>query len=139
MIINIEPYNFGGTLRNGDIIASLNLLQHLRIKENNNEIKFFIGDHSVNPAQYCYEFRNWLVDNTDYLSSQPGTGKIESNGLNLWDARSFTGDVISIRNDVQVKKKICVFPLLDAQYNFYRNWSVNMTNDIINHYMKLLS
>jgi len=135
MIYDITPHNFGGPLRNGDMIAALNLLEHIRSIQKDNA-KFYLSDECVSPSKYCYEFRDWLLENTDYLSRTPGGGVINDVNVNLWDARAMSGDRVSIRNNIPMKKKICIFPLLDGQYNFYRNWSVAMTNDIISHCMK---
>lgn len=134
MVINITPNNFGGRLRNGDIVGTLNVLEHLR--KNDSSIKFHIPNDSIHPTNYCFHFRNWLLDNTDYLSSIPGNTALDAHNINLWDFRSVIGDLVKIKNDISLNRKICIFPLFDGPYNPYRNWSIQMTNSIIEHYMQ---
>jgi|APCry1669192319_1035405.scaffolds.fasta_scaffold00610_9 hypothetical protein len=137
MIVNIEPTNFGGQLRAGDLVGVLNYLAFLHTQPPvYKDLKFYIPDHSVNPAKHCLQFRDWLIQNTQYLSAEPGEGYLNLQNANLWDIRSVTGDVLKLKFDKPLKKKICVFPLLDAPYNHYRNWSIEMVNSIIDHYMQ---
>jgi hypothetical protein len=133
MIINIDPHHFGGPMRNGDIIASLNFCEFLR-KKDNQEYKFYIPNESIQSSEYCIKFRDWLTENTDYISKEPGEKSLSISNINLWDFRSITGDVLNLDFKKETKNKICIFPLFDGPYNTYRNWSVEMTNDFIEVY-----
>jgi hypothetical protein len=133
MVINIEPHHFGGPMRNGDIIGALNFLEFLRRKDNQ-IYKFYIPDESIQPQEYIRKFRDWLTENTDYISKEPGGGRLDANNINLWDFRSITGDILELNFNRPQKKKICVVPVFDAPYNGYRNWSVEMFESILNHY-----
>jgi hypothetical protein len=133
MIINIEPHHFGGPMRNGDIIAALNFLQFLRKKEKK-EYKFYIPNHSIQSSEYCIKFRDWLSQHTNYISLQPGESSLDVNNINLWDFRTISGDVLNLNFNKETKNKICIFPLFDGPYNTYRNWSIEMTNEIIDFY-----
>jgi hypothetical protein len=137
MIVNIEPYNFGGGLRAGDIIAVLNYLAFLQEQPPlYKDLKFHLPDRSVNPAPHCLQFRDWLVENTPYLTSESSNNSLNLQNVNLWDLRSLTGDKLKLKFNKPLKKKICIFPLLDAPYNHYRNWSIEMVNSMIEHYMQ---
>lgn len=132
MIINITPSNFGGRLRNGDMIGALNFCTH--IEKYNPGVKFHFTDESIQPSDYCIKFRNWLTQNVDLLVDVPGNTSLSDYNINLWEFRTISGDIFKIKNQI-IKKKICIFPLFDAPYNLYRNWTVNMVNDFIEHYM----
>lgn len=132
MIVNITPNNFGGRLRNGDIVAALNFCESVRIK--NPEVKFYLPHDSVSPTDYCFKFRDWITEKVDILTNTPGNNFLNVSGINLWDSRTITGDIFKIKNE-NIKKKICIFPLFDAPYNVYRNWSVEMLQSFIDHYM----
>jgi len=137
MIVNVEPINFGGPLRAGDLVAVLNYLAFLHTQPSfYKDLKFHIPDRSVSTATHCLQFRDWLVENTPYLSAEPSTEMLNLQNVNLWDLRSATGDVLKLKFNKPLKKKICIFPLLDAPYNNYRNWSIQMVDSIIDHYMK---
>jgi len=70
MIINIEPHNFGGPVRNGDIIAVLNFYAWLSEQPPHyKDIKFHIPDRSIHQSDYIIRFRNWLNDNVSFLST----------------------------------------------------------------------
>lgn len=137
MIINIEPHNFGGPVRNGDIIAVLNFYTWLAEQPPHyNNIKFHIPDRSIHQSDYIIRFRNWLNDNVSLLSPEPGEGTLNMQGVNLWDLRSLTGDKLILDFNKPIKKKIVIAPLFDGAYNQYRNWPVPMFESIIQHYSK---
>ena len=135
MIVNVEPHNFGGPLRAGDIIAALNYLAFL--KKEIKDLKFHFTNNSISSDIHCLKFRNWLLNNTSLLSDEPGEKILNLQNVNLWDLRSATGDVLKLKFDKPQKKKICIFPLLDAPYNGYRNWTIEMTQSFIQHYSQL--
>ena len=135
MIINIEPYNFS-TLRNGDMIALLNYLWHLRKHPPlYGDVQFHVPDRSLGQGQHCKDFRDFLVKR-GFLSEEPGTAILDPmmSGVNLWEVRSQTGDLVKLNINVFKEKLICIAPVMDAPYNTYRNWSNEMLQDIINHY-----
>ncbi len=134
MIINIEPWTFGGPMRNGDLIALLNFIVHLQKEDAN--IKIHVPNRSIQTSEYVIKFRDWLEDNTHFLSKEPGTHFFSERDVNLWDYRSVTGDLLELNFNKTIENKICIFPVIDAPYNVYRNWSIEMINGIIDHYMK---
>lgn len=135
MIINVSENNFGGKLRNGDILGVCNILEYLRIKENNSNIKIFLSDNCIEQKVFGKKFKDFLVSHTDYFSDIPGELYFNFNGLNIWDYRSVTGDSIKVDNSKYKKKDVvAIFPLFDAQYNTYRNWNIELANHIIQKY-----
>ena len=133
MIINITPSNFGGRLKNGDMIGALNFCTH--IEKYNPGVKFHLPNDAIQTSEYCIKFKDWLTRNVDILVDVPGGDNLSDYNINLWEFRSVSGDLFKIKNNT-IKKKICIFPLFDAPYNMYRNWNVNMVNDFIEHYMQ---
>ncbi len=131
MIYNVSRGTFGDTLRMGDLIAVANVIEHFRMLEKNSEIKFHIEKQSIQPIFYCHEFYNWLVDNTNYFSAQPGEDYLPWRNVNLWDYRDISGDLVSIENKFVISDKVVVCPVYNAKYNVYRNWPSSVLNDII--------
>lgn len=134
MIIDIIPGTFGGPMRNGDLVGVCNVVEYLRQMKNDNNIKFNLKPGSVNSAQYCVDFHHFLLENTDYLTTQPGEKTLSWRNVNLWDFRDICGDLVKIPNNRQQKKKIVVFPLFDASYNTYRNWPKELFDKILKEY-----
>lgn len=134
MIINITERTFGGRIRSGDILGACNMLEHLR-KIDNPNFKFYLSDDSIQNVSYVRQFRDFICENSDYLSKIPGDLQLQSENINCWDYRSLTDDLIKIDNSNYVKQnKICIFPLFDAPYNVYRNWSINLLQYLIDNY-----
>jgi hypothetical protein len=121
MIINIPLGAFGGPLRNGDMIAVANVVQHLRIIENK-EVKFHLFRDTIQDVDYCKKFYNFLLKNTDYFSETLGDTRIPWKNINLWDYRGMSGDLVQIKNTRNRERKIVICPLFNATYNTYRNW-----------------
>jgi hypothetical protein len=134
MIININHGVFGGALRNGDLVGVCNIIEYIRKLESNKKLKFFMENNSISPSDYSQKFFNFLLSNTDYFSASRGDHTLNWNKVNLWDFRSISGDLVKIPNNLEIKKKIVIFPLFDAPYNTYRNWPINVFNEIINQY-----
>jgi hypothetical protein len=132
MIINIERGVFGGPCRNGDLIGVINVIQHLR--QSRPGITFHMTPGSIDGADYCQKFYEFLVQNTDFFSREPGQQTLAWKNVNLWDFRDIIGDNVLIPNETQMKKKICVFPVLDAPYNTYRNWPTEVFQKILDQY-----
>jgi hypothetical protein len=132
MIIDIEPGTFGGPLRNGDMIGVCNVIQHLR--KSHNEIKFHMKTGTISQEDYCIKFFEFLKSNTDLFSDNPSGNSLPWRNVNIWDYRAISGDVVSIDNTCEMKKKIVIFPLFDAPYNNYRNWPTQVFYNIIEQY-----
>jgi ADP-heptose:LPS heptosyltransferase len=134
-VINITPTDFGGRIRSGDILGACNMLEDIRIKENNNFIKFYLPDESVLDVGFTFKFRDFLKKYTDYFSDLPGTHYLNLNRFNMWDYRSNIPDRTKVNNSNFIKTdKICIFPLFDATYNFHRNWDDTLVNSLIDYY-----
>jgi hypothetical protein len=132
MIIDVGVGVFGGPLRNGDMIGVINVIQHLR--KTRPGTKFYMKAGSINSADYCVKFFEYLMKTTDFFSPTPGNQDLMWRNVNLWDFRDMIGDNVSIKNDTPMKKKICVFPVLDAPYNTYRNWPTEVFQNILDNY-----
>jgi ADP-heptose:LPS heptosyltransferase len=135
MVINIQQKDFGGRIRSGDILGICNLLEHIRITEKSTDIRFYLPDESIQESDYVKRFREFLKEHTDYFSDIPGDQYFQFERFNVWDYRSVSGDLVKVDNTNYMKEDIvCIFPLFDAPYNVYRNWSVELTNTVINYY-----
>lgn len=130
MIINIEPGTFG-TVRNGDLIAVANVVEHLRKINNNPKIRFHMKQGTLSEESYVQEFYTYLINATDYFSSFEGSESLPWRKVNLWDFRDICGDLVKIPNKMEMEKKITVFPIFDAPYNQWRNWPKSVFEQII--------
>lgn len=135
MIINIEPGTFG-TVRNGDLIAIANVVEHLRKINNNPKIRFHMKPGSISKEKYVQDFHTFLISMTDYFSAFEGTESLPWRKVNVWDFRDICGDLVKIPNTKEQKKKIVVFPLLDANYNQWRNWPGNVVEQVLQRFDK---
>jgi len=133
MIINIEPGTFG-TVRNGDMIAVANVLEHIRKTNNNPTIQFHLKPGNVSSDTHCQTFYEIMLKMTNYFSTEPGEQSLPWRKVNVWDFRDICGDLIKIPNNAPMEKKIAVFPLFDAPYNQWRNWPKNVYEQIIAKY-----
>ena len=133
MIINIEPGTFG-TVRNGDLIAICNVVEHLRIQGNNPKIRFHMKPGSMSNEKYVEDFHSFLIIATDYFSAFEGEESLPWRKVNVWDFRDIAGDVVKIPNFMPQKKKIVIFPLTDAPYNTWRNWPPHIMKELIEKY-----
>jgi ADP-heptose:LPS heptosyltransferase len=137
MIINIQQKDFGGRIRSGDILGVCNLLEHIRIILNNPYIKIYLPDESIEDSSSVKKFREFLKEHTDYFSDIAGDQYFQFEKFNVWDYRSISGDLVQVDNTKYKKEdKICIFPLFDAQYNIYRNWSIDLMKTIIQYYQQ---
>jgi hypothetical protein len=144
MILNITASTFGGPLRTGDLIAVLNVIQHLRNTQNPN-IQFHIPQNAIHNTSYCLLFADYLQENTDFLSKTASHETLPWTKVNLWDFRAISGDLVQIATNSVKEEKLVVFPVLNAPYNTYRNWSIELLNKIIDdcvlqypHYEKIM-
>lgn len=131
MIFNIKLGCFGGPMRMGDLVACANVVEHFRKIENNNYIKFYIDSSAKQSTQHVEEFYSNLYRLTDYFSMNPGTQNLPWQRVNLWDYRDIAGDLVKIPNTLIKQSRIVVTPLLDADYNTYRNWPQPVFDQII--------
>lgn len=136
MIFNIQKGTFGDCLRNGDLVAVGNVVEYLRKKENNKNIKFFLSQDSMSSADFCKKFYSFLNENTDYFSLVPGNSILPWKRVNLWDFRAISQDLVKIKNTKEAQNKIVVFPLFNAPYNTYRNWPIELFISILSDYEK---
>ena len=134
MILNIRKGVFGDCIRNGDLVAVANVLEHLRKINNNPMMKFWIDPEAISSEKYVEDFYNALKMLTNYFSAQPGTEDLPWKRVNLWDFRDICGDLVKIPNLRETKKKIVIFPLTDAPYNNYRNWPTHVFTNLIEKY-----
>jgi hypothetical protein len=133
VIYNVNPNCFdilGQGLRNGDLIALCNIIESIR-KESQQPIQFYLKPGVVNSATYCQEFFIWLANQTDYFSLAPGNEDWPWNRVMLWDYRDIIGDLVKIPNTEPMQKKVCVFPIYDAEYNTNRNWTPELLTKIL--------
>jgi len=132
MIINVPLGAFGGPLRNGDIVAVGNIVEYLR-KTENSEVKFHLLPSSISTSEYCQKYYEFMLHHTNYFSRVPGEKQLMWSNISLWDFRGMSGDLVKIPNDKTKQDKIVVFPLLNAEYNTYRNWPKYVFDNIIRH------
>jgi len=143
-IINVPLGAFGGPLRAGDMIAVCNVIEHFR-KELPG-VKFHIFPEALQDSQYCRLFHNFLLNNTDYFTSDVGDQILTWVDMNVWDLRGVYGDLVKIPNNKTQQKKIVICPVFDAEYNVYRNWPTKLmdsiihfhNNEIYNDYEKII-
>ena len=133
MIINIEPGTFG-TIRNGDLIAVCNIVEHLRNVNNDRNIRFHMKPGSISSEKYVQDFHSFLLMITDYFSAFEGSESLPWRKVNVWDFRDICGDLVKIPNFLPEQKKIVVFPLTDAPYNQWRNWPPEVSLQILSRF-----
>ena len=134
VVINIRGEQFGGLLKMGDLIATLNVLAYMRKVNNNPSIKFYVPDTALqNDKDYVRIFRDFIMENSDYISKSIGNYDF-AGFVEIWSFRENHFDLIQMPSNYNLKKKICIFPLIDAHYNTERNFSNELLQDIINDY-----
>jgi hypothetical protein len=131
MIYNIEKGTFGDCIRNGDLIAVANVVEHLRI--NQPEMQFHIRKEALSPDNYVQQFYNFLLKQCDYFTDNVGTESLPWRRVNLWDFRDIIGDVVKIPNTTKADFKVVVAPVFDAPYNTYRNWPAPVFEKILKY------
>jgi predicted GNAT family N-acyltransferase len=132
MIYNISRDTFdiiGQGLRNGDLIAVCNVIEHLR--KENQQVQFFLPVETLQDQQYVRDFFNHLLETTDYFSKISGDKDLPWKRVMLWDYRDIIGDNVLIPNESNQEKKIVIFPVYDAQYNGNRNWTQDLLMKIL--------
>lgn len=134
-VINVSYDNFYGQLRNGDILGICNIVGFFRNIENDNTLKIYVSDDLILQPEFGMKFFNFVKKHSDYFSEVPGEKHFSYHNINFWDFRSVIGDNITVDNSSYEKEdKVCIFPIFDAPYNIYRNWSIDLTNYILEKY-----
>jgi len=134
-VINVSYNNFYGKLRNGDILGICNILGYVRKMQNDETIRMYVSDDLILQPVFGMKYFNFIKSHTDYFSDTPGELGFTYQNINFWDYRSVIGDNTKVDNSNYEKKdKVCIFPIFDAPYNVYRNWSIDLTNYILERY-----
>ena len=84
MILNVNLGDFGGPLRNGDLLAVCNAVEFLRQKDSEH-IMFHMKHASISQEEYVRKMYEFLLNNTDFFSTEPGTEDLKWKRINLWD------------------------------------------------------
>ena len=134
MIYNIEPGTFGGPMRMGDLLGVCNVVAYLRKVKDDNSIRFFLQPGSISSEEHVQFFHSFLIAITDYFSAFSGTESLAWRRVNVWDFRDISGDLLTIHNFKDKKKKIVIWPVFDATYNQYRNWPDAVYHQILNSF-----
>lgn len=141
-------------LRAGDCLAACNFLEYIREQNNNPTLQLYIPNSSLHHTEHCVIMRDFLVENTNYVTTTPenlvdlqvipGTDPTFHNMYNLFGIRKdslyqrqnifFIEDKISIHNTKEIKKKIVIAPLIDADYNYSRNWDINLIQNMLSSF-----
>ena len=132
-VINILPRTFCDLpVRNGDLIAILNVFCWLRLKYNDSSIKFWMHpDIKLAEEKYHKLFYDYIRSNTDFFSDVEGEAFLPYENIMIWDFRDNIGDVVSISNNKPMQDKVVIFPLFDAFYNTMRNWPPYLFQNIL--------
>ena len=133
-VLNIHKDCFGNCIRNGDLIAVGNVVEHLRKINNQPHIRFHMMPDAISSEDYCQKFFVFLKEQTDWFSEHQSQDNLQWERINLWDFRDISGDLVKIKNDKPMQKKIVIFPLFDAPYNVYRNWPRTLLQHLIEKY-----
>lgn len=134
-VINVSYDNFCGKLRNGDILGICNILGYVRKMEKDDTIKMHVPKILIFQPEFGMKYFNFIKSHTDYFSEEPGEFSFSYHNINFWDYRSVIGDNTKVDNSKYTKQdKVCIFPIFDAPYNTYRNWSIELTNYILQKY-----
>lgn len=122
-VINVLPGQFGGPMRAGDLVALCNAIEYVRIVLKDPDVSFCLTDGSVFTNDNVIKTYNFINDRTDYFSDMPGNKIIPWKNVNLWDLRDISGDLVNIPNVTDMEEVSAIFPVIDAPYNTYRNWT----------------
>lgn len=153
--IRVYDRLFGGKLKAGDIIGSCNFLEHIRKESYEPDLQLYLPDNVIYPQSHCITMKNFVMDHTDYITDQPnnlielsvipGTDPTYSDMYNIWNIRK---DVLYRRQNIfdiddcikiptsSMEDIIVVVPLMDASYNYERNWDLNYTQDVLDEYFE---
>lgn len=153
MVKAIRVYNglfSNQPLRAGDILGCCNFLEYIREQQNDPTMQLYMPDEVIFPG-HVKLLRDWLIEHTDYITTNPeqlvelqvipGTDPTYSTMYNIWNIRKDVlirrqnvfdiPDAVKITNRIDWKDKIVIAPLMDAEYNFERNWTLHYTQKIL--------
>jgi hypothetical protein len=154
-VINVYPGLFARDgLRMGDLIAACNFLEYARQYSGSHYLKMYIPSTAINGKPHCFKMAEWLFKNTDYLSDKlenpvdiqvpQWTDATYPDLINLWNIRKDVltrkqfvldiPDLVRLPGPHRKKRKIVLAPLIDADYNQDRNWTVEYTQKIVNRF-----
>jgi hypothetical protein len=133
LTVNIDETTFQGGFKMGDLISVLNVVCDIRRKNSNCIIKFHLAESSIQKRDYVRLFLEFVMSRTDYFDESPGEISLVPYG-NLWDYRKREGEWIKISNPENTERKLCLFPLVDAEYDPQRNWPQSVLQGIIDEY-----
>lgn len=136
-------------LKAGDLIACCNFLEFIRGQQDDPTMQLYLADEVIFPG-HTIILRDWLEEHTDYVTTSPtklvelnvipGTDPTYSTMYNIWNIREDVlcrkQSVFDIPDAVRIpslpmKSKIVLAPLMDADYNHERNWSLQYTQNLI--------
>lgn len=132
-ILDIRQSDFQ-TIRCGDMIAVINVIEHLRRRDDRPDLQFHLLGNAMHHPPYVRQFHDFLAGVTDYLSTEASGQHISGGRISVWDYRCEVGDQVTIRNPYETTRKVAIFPLLDARYNQYRNWPSDVFAEILDQY-----
>ena len=140
-ILNITSTN-AGPLRMGDLTFMLYRFEYERRNNPTHYLKYHLPDNLVCvneswgkvTADFRLHYKWWLEERTDYLSKTPGQESCPIEGLSAWSLLPVLKNLVNIDNPEPMKKKIAVFPLIDARYDQERNWPRRVLDDILKEY-----
>lgn len=160
--IIITPRLLGGKLRAGDMLGACNFLEFIRQQENDSNLRWYLPIELIHPQPHCMQMYSWLLNNTDYFTEYcpgvcppgyqfvnlpviPGTDATYNDMYNIWNIREDVltprqrvfniPDTILLPNHEQgVWGKTVICPVMDAEYNHDRNWSLSLLQELVNNY-----
>jgi hypothetical protein len=140
-ILNVSKQCHDGPVRMGDLTFMLYRLEHERRNCLSHYLKFYLPDENICineswgtvKADHRLHYKWWLEQRTDYFSKIPGQEECPVQ-LSWWGMLPVLMDLVKINNPEPMKKKIAVFPLIDAHYNEQRNWPRRVFDDILREY-----
>jgi len=140
-ILNLN-HTHVGNLRMGDLVYVLYRLEDERRKHPTHYLKFHLPDEILAlreswgtvTSEFRLHFKWWLEERTDYFSKTPGEEDCPNTALAVWGMQPILNDLVKIHNPEPMKKKIAIFPLIDATYDIERNWPRRVLDDILREY-----
>jgi hypothetical protein len=140
-VLNVPKRCHDGPVRMGDLTFMLYRLEYERRKCSTHYLKFHLPDENIYIDEYWgtvkadhrLHYKWWLEQRTDYFSNTLGKEDC-SVQLSWWGMLPTLKDLVKINNPEPMKKKIAVFPLIDAKYNQERNWPRRVLDDILRAY-----
>jgi len=70
----------------------------------------------------------------DYFTRECATDTLRWRDVDVWDYRAFYGDHVDFKQSKKMHDMVCIFPVLDANYNEFRNWTPKLLEDLVCRY-----